>query len=232
MSGAEVVLAVLGLIGPAISSCIKLCDFWMRAEGTGRDANIFKVRLDMQSARLKTWKLEWRIGTEEDLTKSHRLFRVYGQLAVRYLYLIHFLLNELQNAETNFSFLGAPSVTNRLKIVADVQTNQEWVQTMQITFDATNREAGLRGRIKWALKAPRAFTKRLMELKELIDDLTSFFRAPETLELAPTVLGTILPSNDRCLMQTLRSEDAFREDGYAGESGATDDGAIKNDEVE
>ena len=196
-------LGIIGLVGPAISGCISVCEFWMRAEGTGKEFSIFKIRLDLQSARLKTWKLEWGMEKSDEAMMSHPLFKAYAPLAVRYLYLIHFLLLDLQNVDKHLGFHNRESSNKRIKHVVDFEASEEWVQTMQDTFASVNERAGVIGRIRWAMDTPRAARKSLVVLKDLVDDLTSFFRAPESLDLAPTVLGTILPSNDRELVKAM-----------------------------
>jgi Prion-inhibition and propagation len=200
---AKVALAVIGLVPAAISGCISVCEFWMRAEGTGKDFAIFKIRLDLQAARLKTWKMEWGMDKSDEVMKTHPLFKMYAPLAVRYPYLIHFVLRDLQNVEGDLKLQSDQTSNKRIMQVVDFDATEEWIGAMTAAFEATNQRTGLRGRMRWALNTPRAARKSLVVLKELVDDLTNFFRAPESLDLAPTVLGTILPSNDQELVKEM-----------------------------
>ena len=160
------VLAVIGLVSPAISGCISACEFWMRAEGTGKEFSIFKIRLDLQAARLKTWKLEWGLDKSEELLRSHALFKSYAPLAVRYLYLIHFLLRDLQTTDLDFDFHSNRTANKRMMHVLDFDATEEWVQAVRATFDSVNQRVGVVGRIRWAMNTPKAARKSLLPIED------------------------------------------------------------------
>ena len=83
---------------------------------------------------------------------------------------------------------------------------------------------------------PKAAMKRLVVLKDLVDDLTSFVRAPDRLDAATAVLGTILPSNNLGLIKTMSSRrasgtiyDSNQED--TGEEATGEDDAMDDDKM-
>ena len=205
-------LGATSLLVQVFQGCVKGFELWQKGEELGNDALIFQARLEMQAARLKAWGADWGLdrGPDSAHLKDHR-FEQHGDLAVRYIVLIHHFLDQLKVSGSEFEAVRAASNTStsaassimRLLDISDPVSPER--QALVSKLESIQSESKVQERLHWALK-DGGLLKALDQLKELIDDLQDFFKPPKTDPIAKLALNSLLATISLAKLEVARSQ--------------------------
>ncbi|KAK4442438.1 prion-inhibition and propagation-domain-containing protein [Podospora aff. communis PSN243] len=193
-------LGATSLILQLFQGCVQGFSLWQRGEGLASDALVFRARLDMQASKLAAWGVDWGFDRGPDAAYlTDKRFVENGDLAVRYLVIIHSFLGELRNLSGEFPSLAsaenvpvsaATSIGDMLRpAFEDSDERKEWAKKIQRMKD----DAQVPEKLKWALREGE-INKTLELLVSMIDELCQYFNPPKEDPVALHVLNSFLSS--------------------------------------
>jgi hypothetical protein len=188
------------LILQLFQGCVQGFSLWRKGEDLASDALVFMARLEMQAVKFKAWGLDWGFDRGPDGAYwRHERFQRDGDLAVKYIVIIHSLLDELRELSADFPSLAsaetvpisaATSIGNILRLAFKDSTEREqWATKLQIMRE----EAGAPEKLRWALREGNV-NETLERLRSMIDDLCSHFKPPKEDLVSMHVLNSLLSS--------------------------------------
>ncbi|RMZ69356.1 HET-s domain [Pyrenophora seminiperda CCB06] len=192
--------------------CVKSFELWRKGDELADDAAVFQARLEMQAARLKTWGVEWGLDRGPDsLHLKDRRFKHHGDVAVKYVVLIHHFLDELNDLGQEFPAISSTRNTSistassimRLLDMADSTSVER--KDLEAKLKTIQSDAGLKEKMKWALNDGGPL-KALDQLKSLIDELVDFFEPPKIDPVATLALNSLLATTSLAKLQAVSSQ--------------------------
>jgi len=192
--------------------CVKSFELWRKGDELADDAAVFQARLEMQAARLKTWGVEWGLDRGPDaLHLKERRFKEHGDVAVKYVVLIHHFLDELNNLGQEIPAISSARSTSIstassiMKLLDMADSTSEERKDLETKLKSIQSDAGIKEKMKWALHDGGPL-KMLDQLKSLIDELVDFFEPPKTDPVATLALNSLLATTSLAKLQVLSSQ--------------------------
>jgi hypothetical protein len=202
----------IGLFIQLFDKCTTAFSTWQQSDKLGSDTMVFQVRLEMQNARLQEWAVNWGIG--QDPRQLHLLeprFRKYGDLAVKYVATVNYLLNSLGSATSvNSVFLAGKSfpLTEAGHIARLDQLQGEGPDELGPLLDkiaSIRDEATVIERFNWANDEAKA-NQSLDVIEKMITNLYEFFEPPRRDTAAHIVLNSSLTSSNIPQLDKLKDQ--------------------------
>ncbi len=203
-------ISSVSLFVQLVDGCVQAFSLWQKGKEIGSDAVAFQVRMEMQAARLKEWALNWGIGhAAKPFHLFEPRFRVYGDLAVKYIATINHLLSVLDSFATDHPViasasnlpLSAASHIARLDEFSDSSSTGRRIYSEKI--GSIQENARTLENLHWSTDEARA-SKALGLIKEMIDDLYSFFEPPRKDAPARIVFNACLASRNLNQLENMR----------------------------
>lgn len=176
----------------------KAFQLWRKAGGIGEDAAVFQTRLELQSARFKSWGIDWGLdrGAAGLHTKDRR-FQDHGDTAIKYVVLIYHFLDQLESlrfdnnaikAAGRSSVLPSSSIEKLLDLASRTSGERQALSDKILTIQ---EKSDLQEQLSWAMKDGKPL-KALDRLEKLSDDLEGFFTPPKVDPAAKLALNSLL----------------------------------------
>jgi hypothetical protein len=101
-------LGATSLILQLFQGCVQGFSLWNKGEALASDALVFRARFEMQAVKFEAWGLDWGFdrGPDGAYWRDER-FQRHGDLAVKYIVIIHSLLDELRDLSADFPSMAS-----------------------------------------------------------------------------------------------------------------------------
>jgi hypothetical protein len=207
-------LGGLSVFAQGLGACIRGFDLWQKGQAIDEDATIFKVKLDLQAAKIEAWSCGW--GIDKNQHVHHPKFRQYSELASNCINLIAYQAASLEALDEEFPILKAAVPQPRGGISFEFLSR---LSSPQLRHDVESFKApetiasvaSIEGRAtfqekwKWGWQDGKALRK-LEILESLIDNLYQILPPPKDDPLAALVFNSSLASSNTKILDALGSQ--------------------------
>jgi len=207
-----VVLGATSLFLDVFKGCVAAFSFYSKGEAITKEASGFQVRLEGQAAKFKAWGMQWGLDLgADDLSITDEKFKKNASLATKYVIMIHYYLDALQDLGAEFPIIKfvenlPPPTTASLHQAKSPEDVEAQTQNLfSDNLEALKAEVSVKEKVKWAAQDGGPL-KTLELLRDLIQDLHDIFPPPTKDYVAEHVLNSLLASLDKGKLQSLTEE--------------------------
>lgn len=203
-------LGGISLFVQLFDKCTQAFSLWQEGKEIGSDTTVFKIRLEMQAARLKEWGLNWGVGNgQRALHLFEPRFKAYGDLAIQYMATINHLLDVLNSTASAIPALVSGSnfplsaASHLAKIGELGDSGSSGRNPLLNKISSIRNEATATEELSWASNQGKA-TRALELIKSMIDELYSFFDPARSDTAAHIVFNSCLTSLNLDLLDKIK----------------------------
>ncbi|KAF0317116.1 hypothetical protein GQ607_015633 [Colletotrichum asianum] len=188
----DTALGAFGALDVVLRRSMEGLNFWQRFNDSSESARKFYLLVDLQHARLATWKKEWGIEPNNNYRQDHR-FRDHQQRVMRQLQYIHATLNDFAaNLSMPELLLTQSNASISTNLVQGLNHQSAFSGPRDGVDSGTPTLSSTQG-IQWALREDR-LEKDLDFLTKLVDGLYSILPPPRHDPARHLVLSNSLTS--------------------------------------